>query len=77
MKNIKQTSKNIYQKTWIKNFDMSFKNITRRERLKSALYLRLKNRETFFSLEFLIFFASLEKCHIVPKNVKKGTLFDL
>ena len=51
---------------------------TRRERLKSAPYLRLKKRKTFFwkKLKFLKFF-SFKKSRIVPKNVKVGTLLDL
>ena len=52
---------------------------TRRERLKSALYLRLKKRKRLF-LNFLkeIFeFFSFRKCRIVPKNVKGGTLWAL
>ena len=54
------------------------KNITRRERLKSALYLRLKKRKTFFFGKTLIFWKfSFDKCRIVPKNVKVGTLWDL
>ena len=51
---------------------------TRRERLKSALYLRLKRRKTF--LEKNLKFSkknSSGKCRTVPKNVKGGTLFDL
>ena len=52
---------------------------TRRERLKSALYLRLKKRKTFFLEENLKFSKkkSFGKCRTVPKNVKGGTLFDL
>ena len=52
--------------------------LTRRERLKSAPYLRLKKRKTFFwnKIEtFEKFF--FKKCRIVPKNVKRGTLLDL
>ena len=41
---------------------------TRRERLKSALYLRLKNRKTFFRKKI-----SFGKCRTVPKNVKRGS----
>ena len=47
---------------------------TRRERLKSAPYLRLEKRKTFFwekNLEFLNIF-SFKKRRIVPKNVKGG-----
>ena len=53
--------------------------VTRRERLKSALYLRLTKRKTFFceKLETFEIFFSFGKCHTVPKNVKEGTLFDL
>ena len=44
---------------------------TRRERLKSAPYLRPKKRKTFFGkkLKFLKFFF-FQKSHIVPENVK-------
>ena len=55
-------------------------NRTRRERLKSALYLRLKKRKTFFlEKNFEIFGKKISfgKCRTVPKNVKGGTLFDL
>ena len=53
--------------------------ITRRERLKSALYLSLKKRKTFFWKKLEIFEKnfSFGKCRVVPKNVKGGTLFDL
>ena len=52
---------------------------TRRERLKSALYLSLKKRKTFFWKKLEIFEKkfSFGKCRVVPKNVKGGTLFDL
>ena len=44
---------------------------TRRERLKSALYLRLKKSKTFFGKKLEIFeIFSFGKCRIVPKNVK-------
>ena len=45
---------------------------TRRERLESALYLRLKKRERLsFEKKLEIFeFFSFRKCRIVPKNVK-------
>ena len=51
---------------------------TRRERLKSALYLSLKKRKTFFWKKLEIFEKnfSFGKCRVVPKNVKGGTLFD-
>ena len=46
---------------------------TRREGLKSALYLRLKKRKTFFLEKNEIFeIFSFKKCRIVPKNVKGG-----
>ena len=54
--------------------------MTRRGRLKSALYLRLKKRKTFFLEKKLEIFEnkiSFGKCRTVPKNVKGGTLFDL
>ena len=50
-------------------------NITRRERLKSALYLRLKKRKTFFFGKKLEIFGkkiSFGKCRTVPENVKGG-----
>ena len=51
--------------------EAKFVNRTRRERLKSASYLRLKKRKIFFlKLKFLNFF--LKKSCIVPKNVKGG-----
>ena len=45
---------------------------TRRERLKSAPYLRLKKRKTFF-LEKT---CTSKKSRIVPKNVKGGNFLD-
>ena len=47
---------------------------TRRERLKSALYLSLKRRKTFFLEKNLKFSKknSFGKCRTVPKNVKGG-----
>ena len=52
-------------------------NLTRRERLKSALYLRLKKRKTFFLEKNLKFSKknSFGKCRTVPKNVKGGPFF--
>ena len=50
------------------------KRKTRRERLKSALYLMFKKRKIHFFLkknEFFELFSS-RKCHIVPENVKGG-----
>ena len=48
--------------------------LTRRERLKSALYLRLKKRKRLFKKKLEIFdFFSFRKC-IVPKNVKGDPL---
>ena len=54
--------------------EISQMNKTRRERLKSALYLRLRKRKTFFLGEKLkIFeFFSFANCRIMPKNVKVG-----
>ena len=49
--------------------------LTRRERLKSALYLRLKKRKTFFFGKKLEIFGkknSFGKCRTVPENVKGG-----
>ena len=51
--------------------------LTRRERLKSALYLRLKKRKTFFLEKNLKFSKIFLFCRTVPKNVKRGTFFDL
>ena len=50
------------------------KNTTRRERLKSALYLSLKKRKTFFWKKLEIFEKnfSFGKCRVVLKNVKGG-----
>ena len=47
---------------------------TRRERLKSALYLRLKKRKTFFLEKNLKFSKKkfLSENVAVPKNVKGG-----
>ena len=47
---------------------------TRRERLKSALYLRLKKGKTFFFGKNLKFSKKISfgKCCTVPKNVKGG-----
>ena len=55
------------------------KNSTRRERLKSAPYLRLKKRKTLFLEKIEIFEKkfSFKRTRIVPKNVKGGTLLDL
>ena len=51
---------------------------TRRERLKSALYLRLKIRKRlFFEKKLEIFEFFFRKCRIVPKNVKGATLWAL
>ena len=47
---------------------------TRRERLKSAPYLRLKKRKTLFLEKIEIFEKkfSFKRSRIVPKNVKGG-----
>ena len=46
---------------------------TRRKRLKSELYLRLKKRKTFLGNRLEIFeFFFFENCRSVPKNVKGG-----
>ena len=50
---------------------------TRRERLKSALYLRLKMRKRLLKKTEIFDFFSFRKCRIVPKNVKGGTLWAL
>ena len=51
--------------------DPSLNDLTRGERLKSALYLRLKKHKTLFwkKLKLLNFFG---KCCIVPKKCKRG-----
>ena len=51
--------------------------LTRRERLKSAPYLRLKKREKNFWKKIEIFekFFSFKKSRIVPKNVKGGSFW--
>ena len=57
----------------------SVEKLTRRERLKWALYLRLKKRKRLFlkkKLEIFDFF-SFRNRRIVPKNVKGGTLWAL
>ena len=52
--------------------------VTRRERLKSALYLRLKKRKTvFFGKKLAIFEKKIEKCRTVPKKNQKGGPFSL
>ena len=56
-----------------KFFQKSHNAKTRRERLKSAPYLRLKKRK-ILSLEKKF---SFKRSRIVPKNVKEGTLLDL
>ena len=55
------------------------KKKTRRERLNSAPYLRLKKRKTLFLEQIEIFEKkfSFKRSRIVPKNVKRGTLLDL
>ena len=52
----------------------NLKTITRRERLKSAPYLRLKKRKTLFLTKIEIFekILSFKRSRIVPKNVKGG-----
>ena len=48
---------------------------TRRERLKSALYLKLKKRKTFFlekNLKFLKIFFFRKMSHSAEKNQKGG-----
>ena len=47
-------------------------SLTRRERLKSALYLRLKKRKTFFWKKNFRIFFSFGKCRTVPKTNQKG-----
>ena len=54
------------QKFWTKN------QFTRQERLKSALYLRLKKRKTFFWGKNEFF--SFGKCRIMPIDVKGNPL---
>ena len=55
--------------------EINKQQITRRERLKSAPYLRLKKRKTLFfgkKLKFLKKKFSFKRSRIVPKNVKGG-----
>ena len=61
------------QKTYL------FKKLTRRERLKSALYLRLKKRKTFFFGKNLEIFEKnfFRKMSDSAEKCKRGTLFDL
>ena len=69
----------LYKKpVWFKYFSFPYgtlaENRTRRERLKSELYLRLKMHKTIFfekKTKFLKYF-SFGKCRIVPKNAKGG-----
>ena len=53
--------------------------LTRRERLKSALYLRLKKRKTFFLEKNLKFSKKkfFRKMSHSAEKCKRGTLFDL
>ena len=56
----------------------TFLILTRRERLKSALYLRLKKRKTVFlekNLKFSKKKLSFGKCRTVPKNVKAFLIY--
>ena len=58
----------------------SFSKIgTRRERLKSVLYLRLKKRKTFFFGKKLEIFEKnfFRKMSRSAEKCKRGTLFDL
>ena len=65
------------KKTEVHLYQLSEFKQTRLERLKAALYLRLKKRERLFLKKFGIFeFFSFRKCRVVPKNVKGG-LFGL
>ena len=77
---IPSTAKDFFNVVIIFKISSTTKGRTRRERLKSALYLRLKKRKTFFfgkKLEIFEKKISSGKCRTVPKNVKEGTLFDL
>ena len=53
---------------------MILEETTRRERLKSALYLRLKKRKDFWKKLEIFDFFSFRKCRKVPKNVKRDPL---
>ena len=51
------------------------KTSTRRERLKSALYLRLKKRKTYFGKRLEIFeLIFYRKSRTVPKKNRQGAL---
>ena len=56
------------------HFELTLLRSTRRERLKSAPYLRLKKRKTLFWKKIEIFEKnfSFKRSRIVPKNVKGG-----
>ena len=66
-----------YPKKYFKKIRTMPKNSTRRERLKSAPYLRLKKRKKKFWKKIEIFekFFSFKKSRIVPKNVKRGSFW--
>ena len=57
----------------MQNYNSRVLSQTRRERPKSALYLRCKTKAQNFLKKLEIFdFFSFEKCRIVPENVKGG-----
>ena len=60
----------------IKTFQMRMKiKVTRRERLTSALYLRLKKRKTvFFGKKLAIFEKKIRKMSYSAEKNQKGTL---
>ena len=59
--------------------EVDYSGKTRRERLKSALYLRLKKRKTFFLEKKLEIFEKkfFRKMSHSAEKCKRGTLFDL
>ena len=69
----------IVSKKWTDQCEDCSLKKTRRERLKSAPYLRLKKRKTLFLEKIEIFEKkiSFKRSRIVPKNVKGETLLDL
>ena len=78
LQNFRCLFEDAYGKLEQKNSELfSLKSLkSRLERLKSALYVRLKKRKTFLIEKNLKFF-SFGKCRIVPKNAKGGTLWNL
>ena len=63
------------KKTSLCNSRALFLNLTRRERVKSALYLRLKKRKTFFCGKLEIFEFFFRKMSHSAKKCKRGDPF--